>query len=366
MKLFTLLLVITAVPGLSQFSTGFKSITRFDSSRPPVEKQGDKEHGRIIQINVWYPSQKTENRMTFRDYVGLAGLELDSSLNNDWYTLGLNRYFSWPESVKFEKKKFIDFIEREVPMNASKNAPGLVEKFPLIILVHGYAADYAFVAEKLASNGFVVMHVPVKGTLQTELDYQEKGLESQVLDYEYGLCVLKSEFPVFTNEIGVAGFSFGGQSAVAIALRNNNVKAIVSLDGGIGSAFGAQLLRAQSFYDVKKLNQPLLHLYNARDSYADLSWIKAAPQRSRWLVAMKNMEHGHFTSFGMLNSWLPGIMGKDAPDPGRGYEAVMELTGKFFTRLIKNKMPVNENFFAEVMKKNGWIKKTIEKSEFIS
>lgn len=366
MKLIACLLLIAAVPAFSQHTPGFKSITRFDNTRAAVEEQVDKQHGRIIQINIWYPSESTTSRVSFGDYVGLAGLELDSLRRNDWNNLGVNRYFAWPESVKFEKQRFLEFLGKTMPMKASLNAEAPKQKYPLIMLVHGYAADYAYLAEKLAGNGFVVMHVPVKGTLKTELDYEGKGLESQVLDYEYGLSVLKSEFPFFTNQIGVVGFSFGGQSALAIALRNSDVKAVVSLDGGIGSAFGAQLLQAQPYYDVKKLNQPILHLYNARDTYTDLSWLKTAPQTSRWLVSMKNMEHGHFTSFGMLNKWLPGIMGSNNPDPGRGYEAVITLTEVFFEKTIKKTALTGKNFIPAILKKHNWLIDTIEKHEFVS
>jgi len=259
----------------------------------------------------------------------------------------------------------VKFLEKKTLMHASKNATLLQQKFPLIMLVHGYAADYAYLAEELARKGFVVMQVPVKGTLKKELDYEGQGLQSQVLDYEYGLKTLEDEFPVITNEIGVAGFSFGGQSAAALALRNTNIKAVVSLDGGIGSAFGAQLLQAQPYYDAKKLNQPVLHLYNARDQYTDLSWIRSL-NSSRFLVAIKNMEHGHFTSFGMINKWLPGIMGKDAPDPGRGYEAVVHLTTSFFNEIIKNRETPGPDFITKQFNKNEWIKALIKKHEALS
>ncbi|RYZ81581.1 MAG: hypothetical protein EOP04_23680 [Proteobacteria bacterium] len=246
-------------------------------------------------------------------------------------------------------------------MKSFKSAVVPNAKLPMIMLVHGYAADYAFLAESLAGEGFFVVHVPVKGTTATELDYESKGLETQVLDYEFALDVLQKEFSVMPEVIGVAGFSFGGQSAMALALRNKRIQSVVSLDGGIGSAFGAQLLQSQAYYDVSKFNKPLLHLYNARDTYTDLSWIKSAPLARRWMVAMKNMEHGHFTSFGMLNKWLPGILGP--VDPGRGYEAVIEMTKSFFVEtLVKGVVP-QKRFIETNIDKNPWMKPTIEGTE---
>lgn len=365
MKVFTFLLMLAGINAFSQTPAGFRSITRFDNTRPAVEEQADKAHGRIIQINVWYPAERSAEKMTFSDYVGLAGLELDSSRKNDWYTLGVSRYFSWPESAKADKKTFLDFLHKKTPMNAGANAPFLTEKYPLIMLVHGYAADHAYLAENLAGKGFVVVQVPVKGTRKTELDYETGGLETQVLDYEYALKVVQNEFAITTNDIGVVGFSFGGQSALALALKNENILSVVSLDGGIGSDFGARLLQSQAYYDLKKLNKPILHAYNPRDAYTDLSWLKTAPQGNRWLVAMKNMEHGHFTSFGLLNKWLPGIMGKEAPDPGRGYESLITITTGFFEQTVKAKA-CDKSFVTNLIAKNKWMAGTVVKHEFIS
>jgi len=361
MKRYLFLLLFAGPATFSQTSTGFLSVTRFDESRPSIAEQ-KQSHGRIIQINIWYPSTAKGKKMTFGEYVALAGSELDSS-SLDAYNTGINRYFAWPASVNADKNKFIAFLERKASMNAVKDAPLPVDKYPLVMLVHGYAADYAYLAENIAKNGFVVMHIPVKGTSKYELDYEGKGLESQVLDYEFGLNILKNEFPIIKDEIAVAGFSFGGQSAMALAIRNRSVKSVLSFDGGIGSAFGGHLLASQSWYDPSKINQPILHLYNARDQYTDLSWLKALTGTRRFLVSMKNMEHGHFTSFGMLNKVLPGIMGRDAPDPGRGYEGLVLLATSFINTTLKRHAIPGKNFIAMEIKKNSWLKNTISGEE---
>jgi dienelactone hydrolase len=366
MKAITFFLLLIGAHAFPQSKIGFISITRFDTSRAAIEEQTEKKFGRIVQINLWYPSDEDAEQMTFGDYVGLAGLELDSSTANKWRQTGINRYFAWPESAKADKKKFLEFLDKKTPMNAVRNARFPRKKFPLVMLVHGFAADHAYLAENLAANGFVVMHVPVKGTAKYELDYRDKGLESQVLDYEFGLKILKKEFPIITEEIAVTGFSFGGQSAMALAIRNRDVRAVVSLDGGIGSDFGAQLLQSQRFYDVKKIKQPVLHLYNPRDTYTDLSWLKSIPGTRKTFVAMKNMEHGHFTSFGILNKALPGIMGKNAPDPGRGYEGVILLTRLFLENTLRKKGAAADDFISSTMKRYPWLKGVIEKQEVVS
>jgi pimeloyl-ACP methyl ester carboxylesterase len=335
-------------PGNSQ--PGFISITRFDTSRPAIKEKPARDKGRIIQVNIWYPSAADTRRMHFADYAGLVGKELDNSLaNKNWKQKGTDKYFEWPASAGADKNKFAAFLNKKTPMLAYSNAKWLKQKYPLVMLVHGFAADHAYLAEYLASNGYVVMHVPVKGTKQYELDYEGLGLEPQVKDYEFALTILQKEFPTITDVAATIGFSFGGQSAVALAIRNQSVKAVISLDGGIGSFFGAQLLSNQSYYRQLDIMSPILHLYNPDDPYTHLSWFTSIRHSDRFLAAMKNMQHGHFTSFGLLNKAIPGIMGKKTADPGNGYETALHLTKEFLDKRLhhqnRNKISGKLNIF---------------------
>lgn len=350
--------VVKLKPGT--LKPGFISITRFDGSRPAVQEQVVKDKGRIIQVNIWYPSAGDTKRVHFADYVELVGKELDiSPANSNPQQKGIDKYFEWPVSAGADKKKFITFLESKIPMQAHRDATWLKQTYPVVILVHGFAVDHAYLAEYLCSNGYVVMQVPVKGTFAYELDYEGQGLASQVKDYEFALEIIEKEYAVSLHNIAVAGFSFGGQSAVALALRNKNIKAIISLDGGIGSAFGAQLLSRQSYYNSQQITAPILHLYNAEDTYTDLTWFEHINRSNRFIAAMKNMQHGHFTSFGLLDKTLPGIMGKPLTDPGNGYEAVMLLTKEFLAQRF-NKNIVNAGKFFDTQKTvYPWIKECI-------
>ncbi len=328
-----------------------------------MQEQPDKSKGRIIQINLWYPSAGATKKISFADYISLIGKELDiSPANKDAKQKGINKYSEWPLSAGADKEKFEKFINSKPPMQAFADAKWLTHRHPLVMLVHGFAADHAYLAEYLAGHGYVVMEVPVKGTETYELDYEGNGMESQVQDYEFALTIVKNEFPVATDKLAVAGFSFGGQSAVALSLRNNKIKAIISLDGGMGSAFGAQLLSKQSYYDPKRIVSPILHLYNPTDTFTDLSWFDSIGHADRFLVAMKNMQHGHFTSFGLLNRVIPGIMGKTVADPGNGYEAVMWLSKEFLDLRFNKSMKGPTDFFDKQKAVHSWIGDCIGKT----
>lgn len=355
--LFSILRSAAQVDKLSpgKWIPGFTSITRYDSSRPAVAEQADKSKGRILQINLWYPSMGGTRKTHFADYVELVGKELDGSKAAHPLQKGTDKYFEWPASAGADKKAFTQFLEKRSPMQAYRDAKWQNKRYPLIMLVHGFAADYAYLGEYLASFGFAVMHVPVKGTLKYELDYEGKGLESQVNDYEFAWQLVKKEFPFIAQETAAVGFSFGGQSAVALAIRHPHIKAVVSLDGGIGSFFGAQLVSNQSYYAEKKVTSPILHLYNAADPHTELSWFKSIPYAERFLGSMKNMQHGHFTSFGLLNKILPGIMGKEVANPGNGYEAVMFLTREFIRETFDRELSA-ASFFSQREKEHPWLR----------
>jgi dienelactone hydrolase len=358
---FSLAQLVKSIPG--KYKPGFISITCFDTSRPAVREQADKQQGRILQINIWYPSAGNTRAMCFSDYVGLIGKELDTgSANNNWLQKGIDKYFEWPASAGADKKTFTNFLHKKTPMQAFMGARWLQQKWPLVMLVHGFAADHAYLAEQLASNGYVVLQVPVKGSKTYELDYEGTGLESQVLDYEFALELLQKEFPFINSMAAAVGFSFGGQSAAALALRNPTIKVVVSFDGGIGSVFGAQLLSNQPYYQQQQFTVPILHLYNAADSYTDLQWFNSIRHSSRYVAAINNMQHGHFTSFGLFDKMIPGLMGKEAADPGHGYEAVMLLTKKFIDQSLKEKAGNRIDFFKHLQKQHGWISSCLGKT----
>jgi hypothetical protein len=112
------------------------------------------------------------------------------------------------------------------------------------------------------------------------------------------------------------------------------VNCIVSLDGGIGSAFGAGLLQSDKNYDLKNIVTPLLHLYNPYDTYTDLTFIRRYKYADRKLIGMKNMEHAHFWSWGILDRYIPDVINKTRP--GNSYEAVLQATLNFIDRHSKD------------------------------
>ncbi|MFN7119666.1 MAG: dienelactone hydrolase family protein [Saprospiraceae bacterium] len=342
---------------MGKYPVGFQTFYEYDASRPAVREQKEQTKGRFLQINIWYPATKKEGKvLTFKDFVDLSGKELDeNSATNEQATL--KAYLDWNGIADTARQDFITYLEKNQSLYTRLNAPVKAGNFPVVLLMHGSAATYAFMGAYLASQGYFVVQVPVKGTAAYELDYQleAKGLETQIIDYEYAINFIKQRFPYLDyNQVAVAGLSFGGQSAVGLAIRHANIKAVISLDGGIGSDFGGTLLSRQSFYDINKIKAPILHLYNPNDPYTDLQWLKKYNAAHRTLVAFNNVEHQHFSAFGLLQKEISNDVTAKALQTSTAYEAILWYTQTFLDQHLKNK----SNKMMQLSKK-AWVKSAV-------
>lgn len=282
------------------YPVGYKKWTIEDRSRPDIGKSGK---GRQLEISVWYPASMSQSRyLEFQDYLAV-GSKPDK--------FNQSGFFDWPLASGADKKAIDKFLSEPLKMWAQES-PNVAEgHFHIALLLHGYPASFSFMAEYLASHGVLCVVVPTKGYFRDEMEVNQIGLETQVRDYEYALSSVKQKFSRSVDAtLFLMGFSFGGQSALAFALRND-VSKIVSLDGGIGSKFGFQLLQNSPFYNMETLTAPLLHMYNPMDRHTYLTAIKTMIYSERELVAMNNAEHWSFTSFGKLNGMIPDLFSSE-------------------------------------------------------
>jgi dienelactone hydrolase len=244
----------------------------------------------------------------------------------------LKTFYDWTFQNRDPSDDLLSFKKEGVEMLASLNSNFTEGSFPVVLLIHGGAADFSFLGELLASHGYIAVNIPYKGFIQSEIEVDAVGMETEVKDFEFALEWLAKEVPLDIESISVVGASFGGQSAVSFSLRNK-INCIVSFDGGIGSAFGAWLLQSDKNYDLKNIVTPLLHLYNPDDPYTDISFIRKYKHCDRTMISMKNMEHAHFWSWGILDRYIPNIMGETRP--GNSYEAVLQETLSFIEKHTK-------------------------------
>ena len=231
-------------------------------------------------------------------------------------------------------------------MKAIENIAFKSGKHPVILLMHGSAIDFAFLAESLAEQGYIVINVPIKGYRQKELDVNGIGMETQIRDYEFGLSVLANNNSLDLTNVAVLGFSFGGQSALGLACRNPNIKVVISYDGGIGDRFGARLIKEDTFCSIENVSASILHIYDASYTRAYLDKIKSFIYAERTLIGLNEIAHWHFTSFGYLSSKFQNLFGRNE-FAKNGYKTILEITEGYLHSKSKNpskpyNLPIDE------------------------
>jgi pimeloyl-ACP methyl ester carboxylesterase len=320
---------------------GFSSQLVIDKSRPSII---DLKPGRRIQINMWYPGKwdGKSSKMNFSDYIkvkGAADAIGDDPEKN--FRNAYEDYWRWPISQGGNRQKIDSIFSKKFGMNAIMNLENTDGKRPVVLLMHGSAVDHAFLGEALAQQGYIAINVPDYGYLQKELNVNGIGMETEIRDYEFAIATLSTNPNIDFNKIVALGFSFGGQSAVGLACRNPNIKAVISYDGGIGSRFGARLINESPFCSTENITASLLHIYDY--SYSDnyLEQIKSFVYSERTLVGINQINHWHFTSFGYLVNVIPELFGKTEYSK-MGFQTILEITIDYLTSKVKNDRAIYE------------------------
>lgn len=315
-------------------AVGFITFKEVDKSRPSIT---DSILSRIVQINIWYPAQvkQESSHMLFSDFLRIKEKEMSIGETHQNFAETINNYFQWPISQGADKALIDSITSVKIAMKSLTNAGFAPGKFPLILLMHGSAVDFAFLGESLAEQGYIVLNVPIKGYSQKEIEVNGIGMETEIRDFEFALSIIANKPNVDLSNIVALGFSFGGQSALGLACRNPNIKKVISYDGGIGDKFGARLITESPFCGTENITASILHLYDAsyRQNYLDK--MRSFVHAERTFVGLNRIAHWHFTSFGYLASQVPNLFGKQK-FAENGYETILGITKGYLSLKSKN------------------------------
>ena len=251
-------------------------------------------HDRIV---VWYPGANRGSGMALRDYYGEAAARdyarLLAGAGLSVGTVGM----------------LLDS-----PMAARKGAAALPGRFPVVLIAQGNAQaapDQAVLSEYLASYGYVVVTTPspMLETPMTSEDQVGALAERQAHELDAALAAASTlRVGADITRAGVVGHSFGARAALLLAMRNPRIRAVVSLDGGIGTATGRDSFRAAPSFDARKAVTPILHFYERLDQFMtpDFTLLNSlkAPKTIEEVV---DMHHVHFTTLGFLALRAPEL-----------------------------------------------------------
>lgn len=316
-----------------QYRVGFKTIFTYDLSRPSIDIGNGKGksrdvRGRQMQINVWYPAAARRNFffMRFEEYAELLLQEVDFApvliSGTAQRHARMEKFLENPVELGGEaasiRQRLPDLMRMETA--AIRDAPPARGRFPLVIFpAYRTPAIQSIMCEYLASHGFVVASTGIKGTLEVEPEISLTGVETHSADLQFVTGALKPFPMVDADKLALMGVGFAATGCLALQTRNTEVDAVISLDGGILSAFEDRMLKRTPYYDVSAIRVPLLAIH-APHPNIDPVFLDQYKYSTRHIVHFPRMSEFHFLNYGMIERFVPGIIGKPPGDTKTGFE----------------------------------------------
>ena len=295
-------------------------------------------HPRLIQVAIWYPSLAPgRHPVTYADYLRIAAAEttvvdtaaLGQKAVDDYRAFLVSRGVSGDAADAW----------LHAPMQAYRDAPHHSTLSPLVLIAQGNgqsAADQAVLAEYLASWGYVVVTSPSQARITGKpTDESEVGIavRDQFDDINLVDIYGRRRHDVRDGKIALLGHSFGARSVLLFAMREPTVRAVVSLDGGIGTATARQQFEGLQEFIPRTRMAPVLHLYEELDPEMAPDWgtLRKLTGTQVWIARTSDMHHHHFTSLGAASGRFAEIGKATGGSAGTGsqYAATLELTRAF-------------------------------------
>ena len=354
-----------------EYNVGFRHYTMIDSTRIyRIENDFNNQliH-RPIPISIWYPTinkNSSSNQLTVLDYLEILKEEeesknLPNELLLDWFP-GLG---DTPQNRAHLSEK----------VNALSNANFLEGKFPVIIYAPGYqksSIENFALFEYLASNGFVVISSPSRGTDTRLMEgATTKDMETQSRDVEFLLKeIYKYEYIDF-DRIALMGFSFGGLSNALTAMKNKNISAIVSLDGA--ERYNYPVLEKSPYFNLDRLNIPYIH-FAQKDIPEEVLTSDKIPVELNYKFQLydslkysnvysykfHDLTHSHFGSIGVLFTYRDKRQDKSDAQIMASYKLLSQYTLQFLNATLKNEEHSKE-FIENSPAKNSISEKMVSK-----
>ena len=284
---------------------GFRAILATDESRRYWPADDDRFPSyRPVRIFVWYPASAVADPMRLGDYFAPHGAphqaygELEAALLvRDAFMFRFWSAFDEPHAERLYA----------LPTYASQNAQPSAGRHPLILnslSSGGYQQENVVLWEYLASHGYVVASIPQLHPRWPRIRLGPSTLlenpETQVRDLEYARGVLAGLDFVDTDRTSLLGYSGGSVYALYMALRNEDVRSLVSLDGTITLDNGRRLLDAPHF-TPGSTRLPVLNVYKGTEEPDD-ALMDALERSDRYWVELPETIHMDFMQVPMLNA----------------------------------------------------------------
>lgn len=287
------------------YSVGFKYYKTYDESRSYILNKDT--ISRPLLIHFWYPS--TENlkkeSYSFKDYIDLISLRED--FNKPSSEVDGNSFNFINAYAGFAKQYFgVDTATTtkqilESPVLAQYDIPlaKTIKKFPLIIYAPSNsksAVQNHMICEYLASHGYLVISVGSAGDNSLNRSNDQKSILAQVNDMAFILNYFEDRLKIKYSSLGLMGFSSGGLATTIFQMKNKNVKAVFSMDGGQEYGAYITLFKSKDF-DLQKTNVPYCLLHNNYENFSIYPFYNSIISEEKYRFCMPNLDHNGFVSY---------------------------------------------------------------------
>ncbi|WP_047550388.1 prolyl oligopeptidase family serine peptidase [Psychroserpens sp. Hel_I_66] len=362
-----------------KYEVGFKHYTVNDSTRNyRIHNEfNNRLIKRPIPISIWYPTTKTNNissKLTVLDYLQVLKEE------EEWKNLPNYFLLDWFKDLSNTPENKAHLTEKTT---AFLNSKPLNEEFPIVVYAPSYQAssiENFSLFEYLASNGFVVISSPSRGTDTRWLEgATTKDMETQSRDVEFLIKEIHSYKNIDSEKVALMGFSFGGLSNAITVMKNKNISAVVSLDGA--DRYNYPVLEKSPFFNLDKFVIPYIHFAQEEIPKEVLTNDKIPEELNYkfqlydslkysnvYRYRFHDLTHSYFSSFGVLFADRDKRQDKSDEKIMASYKLLCQHTLQFLNATLKNEEnaidfienSVVENGFSETLISKQ-TKKAIEK-----
>ena len=338
---------------IGEYPVGFQTIFTYDPTKNAVPYsdwdgnlyQGHtSENGRPFQINVWYPAQLgSGDPLKYADYIDLMGRQTNFSESEEQKAFARQTFIAQtrdlrnilePENkVELSTEQLNQLLDLDV--FARLNAKAAAGKFPVVVYPNGSSPAYQNITcEFLASHGYVTVAFAPKGRFSSGMEISTIGLEVAVDDLEFVLTKISEASNVNMSQVSILANAISSSVGAAAVSRNEKIKALISLEGGLPSSFEQSLLDESVFYQPENIRAPILFIYSPHPAI-DPKHTFHLKYADRYYAHFSRMSEFAMLNYGMFDEFIPDIIGAHSGNTRKGFETANELILRFLNQKIK-------------------------------
>ena len=328
------------------YTIGFRHYTTSDSTRTysRIYDYTTQKIPRPIPISLWYPSkQNTDGKEQLRvlDYFEILKEE------EEWENLPDEQLLNWFYYANTpENQGHLTEVTR-----AYTDLKSTDEKYPVIVYAPSYQAasiENFALCEFLASHGYLVISSPSRGTDTRWFSNNfVKEMETQASDLAFLIKEI-GKFPMADyTKIVVMGFSSGGFASIIAQTKNDNIKAVISLDGT--ERYQYNWLEKSLFFHPNKMDVPYLHMAQKdipeivlkednidAELNSKFQLYDSVTNSNAYKLKFHKLTHSYFSTLGVLFSERDKRQDKTDTEIMESYKWVSAYTLNFLNAYLKD------------------------------